>query len=265
MTQRRVIWLGVLSVVAVIVLVACGGGATSGQAGGGSGMESTLQAAQQGRPTTFPTNPPVTQPAGMFGLPTRPPETTEEATAEPTEEATPEPTEEAAPAGEVMTFEASGDAAEAIQDAYAEARTLEPEQSFEVTFTDAQLEAAVNARLADSGASEVIQDLSITFVPDEIDAAFTATLGDTGISVDVTMSMAVSVDDNGDVQVEVLSAEAGQAQVPPEALDALNEALSNALVGAAAADVSDEVDLTITDIVIGEGTATVSGTVTPQS
>jgi len=265
MTRRRVIWLGVLSVVAVIVLVACGGGATGGQAGGGSGMESTLQAAQQGRPTTFPTNPPVTQPAGMFGLPTRPPETTEEATAKPTEEATPEPTEEAAPAGEVMTFEASGDAAEAIQDAYAEARALEPEQSFEVTFTDAQLEAAVNARLADSGASEVIQDLSITFVPDEIDAAFTATLGDTGISVDVTMSMAVSVDDNGDVQVEVLSAEAGQAQFPPEALDALNEALSNALVGAAAADVSDEVDLTITDIVIGEGTATVSGTVTPQS
>lgn len=261
MTRRRVPWLGIISIVGAIALVACGGGAAT-PSGAGSNLEATAQAAQQTAPAALPTAPKLTPLAGAYGLPTRPP-ATEEVTGEPAEEATPEPTEEPS-AGEAMTFEASGDAAEAIQEAYAQARALEPDQSFAVTFTDAQLEAAVNARLAESGASELIQDLSITFVPDQIDVAFSLKLGETGVSIDVTMAMSVSVDDSGEVQVEVLSAEAGQAEIPPEALDTLNEALSNALIGASGADAADEVDLTITGIVIGEGIATVSGTVAPQ-
>jgi hypothetical protein len=260
MTRRRVLWLGILSIVGAIALVACGGGAAN-QPGADSSLETTLQAVQQATPPPLPTAPKLTPLAGAYGLPTRSP-ATEEVTEEAVEEATAEPTEEAS-SGEAVPFEASGDAADAIQQAYAQARALEPDQSFEVTFTDAQLEAAVNARLAESGASELIQDLSIAFIPDEIDVAFSVMLGETGILIDVTMALSVSVDDGGEVQVEVLSAEAGQAEIPPEILDTLNEALANALVGASGVDAADEVDLTITDIVIGEGIATVSGTVEP--
>jgi uncharacterized protein YpmS len=148
--------------------------------------------------------------------------------------------------------------------AYAQARALVPDQTFEVTFTDDQLTAAVNARLAESDSGQMIQDPVITFVPDEIDLAFTAGLGASGLGFEVAMAMSAGVDENGDVQVEVLSAEAGGAELQSDQMDILNDVMTKALVGAAAADVSDEVDLTITDIVIGEGTATVSGYVTPQ-
>ena len=265
MTRRRVVWLGVLLVLVLAALAACSGGAASTPQGGGLSEAAAQEAAaQQGSPAALPTYPQVTQPAGMYGLPTRPPAATEEATAEATEEATPEASEEPAPRSEMMSFKASGDGPEAIQDAYAEARTLEPEQPFEVTFTDAQLTAAVNARLAATGRDQLLHDLVITFVPDEIDVDAVLGLGQSGLSFAVALTMSAGVDENGNVQVEVLNAEAGGQQMPSEQLDILNEAVTAALVGASATDVPQGADLTFTDIVIEEGTATVSGYVTPQ-
>lgn len=265
MSTRRRMLTCIMVVFAVLALTACGGAAGNSGQPRPRGAAATQPPSQ---PTSFPTSRPVTAPAGMYGLPTRAPaggEATEEPTEEvvPTEEATEE--EPGGSDGEPAVFEASGESATAIREAYAGARTLDAGREFQVSFTDQQLEDAVVARLEETDAAEFFQDMDITFTDEgQIEIAFVLTLGDSGIGVDVNIVMTVFVDENEEVMVDVESAEAGSAELPEAQLETLNQALADALTGQAA-DASEEVALTITDITIVAGMATVSGYVTPES
>lgn len=234
-----------------------------------------------------PTEEPATQEAAAEEQTSEPePEPTEEPTAEPTAEPTVEPTEEqpaeppagdegggeSPPPAEPVVIEPSGDAAAAIAEAWMAAYELPPGVPFSVTLTEAQIESMIDEKIAEYGYGQNATDIDVMLKNGQVGVSFNLviTVSAMGKSRDVnataTAVFAVSVGGNGDIVVSVVSAEAsgaaGSVGIPPEMLAVFNEALAAAISGA---EVSAQagVDVTFTEVVIKNGTITVSGYVTP--
>jgi hypothetical protein len=188
---------------------------------------------------------------------------------EPVEEApTEEPQPEAPAPDEPVVIEVPDITAEAFEQAWRQAYELPPGVPFSVTMTEAQIEARIAQAMAASGYNVSEVDVSLDNGQIGVTFGVSMTVGATGRSVNAQAELvfAVSVDGNGDIVVNVVSAKAsaavGSVDIPPEMLTALNAAINQAISGADVAAQSG-VDVTFTGVVIDNGAITVSGYVTP--
>ncbi len=235
--------------IASLALTACGG---RGQT---QGRPDVVQG--QGSPTSFPTQPPVTAPGMIF--PTRPPAVTPVPETEPS----PEPTAEAAPVGEPVMLEAKDGTADSLQQAWDSAFALESGVPFTITTTETEVEALIAARMAEAGTGEAISEMNVTFADGQITLSFTLTLeiNDQETQVESQIVFVPSIDAEGNLALEVVSAQAGQLELPEETLTLMSSAMAQGLTGARE-QVDAEAELTLTEVIAADGQLTVSGYVT---
>ncbi len=251
MTSRSSLLI-VIVVVVALTLAACAPSTTPApsrpepQVTVGGGGE---QPAGGGQPTIIPTLPPVTAPAMMF--PTRPP----------AEEATEAPT----PEGEPVVFEALEGSAESLSEAWSSAYALEPGVPFTVITGEAEVAALIATYLAETDLAETFSDVAVTLEEGQITFNFTLMLrsGEQEIPTPTSVVFAPSIDAEGNLVAEVVSVEAeGLPSIPEEVLNVASTALVAAISGArerAAAGV----EATFTEVVVEDGTLSISGVVTP--
>jgi hypothetical protein len=183
-------------------------------------------------------------------------EPTPEPTAEPTAEPTSEPPAESQPP---VNIEATGETS--LEEAWRQAYELPPGVPFSVTATEAQVEAQILAAMAASGYGGNISDFNVTLDNGQIGVSFTYNMTQpVSRSVPASAVFAASIDSNGDLVLTTVSASAGQLTLPPEMVAVLNEAVTQALVGARS---NMEADVTLTGLFIDDGSMAVTGYVTP--
>ncbi len=198
-------------------------------------------------------------------------ETTTEATAEVTTEPGTEATTAPAPLpGTTPVFiEATGGTADSLTQAWQQAYTLPPGMPFSLTATEAELEARIAQAMTASGYGQNVSDYDVSLNNGQIGLSFALTiqaLGGGGTNGTMMMIFTVTVDGNGDLAVNMVSAEftagTGVLIIPPEILLAFNTAVNMAVSGA---DVAAQynVNVTFTAVVISGGRITISGYVTP--
>jgi hypothetical protein len=227
----------------------------------------------------------VEQPTEQVIVPTPTPETSPTPTKTPrpptpTPEPTETPTQAPLTAGDVaataavsepVVIEASGDSAEAIDQAWQQAYELPAGVPFSVTISSAQIQAKVNQAMALSpyGGSN-FTNLNVVLDNGQVGMTFGFTLGATGRSLNGSAFFNVTVNSQGEIVVTVASAEVtgstiGSFSIPPEMLTALNEALTLAFAGTSVqeqAGVPGQV--VFTSVVIDDGYATITGYVVPE-
>lgn len=159
-------------------------------------------------------------------------------------------------------FDIRGGGADAIDAAWAEVARLDAGVPFRITMTEGDLESRLTAAMAERGFGSSIGDLDIAFQDQQIGVSFNLTLTEpVSASVPATVLFDASIDSNGDLKLEAVSAEAGQASIPQEMLAAFSEALTQAMLGAST---TAEADVTLTGLFIDFGEMAIRGTVKPS-
>ncbi len=239
-----------------------------------------------GQPTPEPeviivTATPVPQdeaPADAGGSPAEEPAASEEQPAEeveaPAEETVEQPAEEEVetppdegepPAEEVpaepVDFTAYAGTGQELLDAWEQAYALGPNVPFNVTASEAEIEAAIEKALAASGYGQNIQDIDVSFSGGQIGVTFVFKIPGTSRTASATAVFAVSVDGAGDINVTLISAQAAGRSVPPEIMAGLTTAIEMVMTGQVEAQSGSEVYFTA--VVISGGQITISGYVVP--
>ncbi len=263
MRRQQVLILS--GVVALALLVACGGGTSGGSQPAGPQTGGVNEA----QVTIYPTPTVYKQPAGAFAFPTRAPaETPTEAAAEPsaTEASATEPTaaeaatEASAADATPVAIEALG-SADAMDTAWTQARALAPGMPFMITTDEATAEAAieagVTAALARTTSGASITDLNVTLADGKISMAFIVMVSSVGVHA--SAAFVPTVDDNSKLVLTVDSATVETVDMPELMLAAISDGLTAAITGASA---QSETQVTLTEITAENGQLTVAGFVT---
>ncbi len=199
-----------------------------------------------------------------------PEESTPEEVEEPAEEAVEEPVEEEAeqPAeeepevpAEPVDFTAYAGTGQELLDAWDQAYALGPNVPFNVTASEAEVEAAIETALSYGGYGQNIQDIDVTFSNGQIKVTFVFKIPGTNRTASADAVFAVSVDGAGDIDVTLISAQAAGRSVPPEILTGLTTAIEMVMTGQVEEQSGSEVYFTA--VVIGGGQITISGYVVP--
>jgi hypothetical protein len=156
-----------------------------------------------------------------------------------------------------VAIEVRGNSPEALQRAWEDIRALGPNTPFTLNVSEQQLEAQLTAAVTASGQEVGVSDLDITLDNNQIAASFTLGLTQpTNVSVPASAVFEASIDANGDLQLIVVEAQAGQVPVPEAVLTVLSEALVEAMTGAQS---SAEADVTLTAVAVDDGVMTLTG------
>jgi hypothetical protein len=161
------------------------------------------------------------------------------------------------------TFEAvAGFIADGLSDAdlelasaWQEVYSLPEGMPFAVTATEEQVTAAILASMEASGYGESISNLWVTLDDGQIRLDFDVTLGVTTVHATVVFEASVV---DGELMLNVVSAEVAGRSLPTAMLDAFNQSISQAVIGASS---STEAEVTLTGLEINDGVMTVSGVV----
>lgn len=264
MHRNRVLFLLILG---VLVLTACG------RAGGRENRIPDFTPP----PLDSVAGPPTSSESGELSgapesQPESPPETVGSTEEESGEESPPELPQEQ-PAVETpqlppspVELEALDGTAESLIEAWEEAYNLSPGVPLSVTATEAEVEAYISQAMVMSGYGENVNDIAVMLDNGQLGVTFEVKLGQLNRMASASVVFAVALDAAGGITASVVSAEVSgerdQAELPPDMMAALNQAVSAALSGA---EVSEQagVDVTFTGLVIDDGAITISGYVTP--
>jgi hypothetical protein len=162
-------------------------------------------------------------------------------------------------------FEAKGGSADSLKGAWSQVYQMPPGVPFAVTTTEAEIEAMINEKMAASGYGDKISNLNVTLDNGQIVVSFTLTINQqvgpkkVELSADGSVVFAASIDSSGQLALAIVSADFGKISIPPEMLEPLSEAISQAITGAAA---GSQANVTLTSLVIDGGEMTVKGYVT---
>ncbi|MBN1122818.1 MAG: hypothetical protein JXJ17_17210 [Anaerolineae bacterium] len=181
-------------------------------------------------------------------------ETVEEEAEEPVEE---EPEVPAEP----VDFTAYAGTGQELLDAWEQAYALGPNVPFNVTASEAEIEAAIERALSASGYGQNIQDIEVSFSNGQIKVTFVFQIPGTNRTASADAVFAVSVDGTGDIDVTLVSAQAAGRSVPPEILTGLTTAVEMVMTGQVEDQSGSEVYFTA--VTIGGGQITISGYVVP--
>jgi hypothetical protein len=154
-----------------------------------------------------------------------------------------------------FTADGLSDPALELASAWQEVYSLPEGVPFTVTATEAQVTAAILASMETSGYDESISNLWVTLDDGQVSLDFDVTLG--AATVHATVVFEASVVD-GELTLSLVSAEVAGRSLPTAMLDALNQSISQAVVGASG---STEAEVTLTGLEIDDGVMTVSGVV----
>jgi hypothetical protein len=248
MIGKRIMLLGVLFATLTLAACARSSGGGQGPASGGQGPGG-IQGGDGGNPGAGPGG----QAAGGSQV-----EITAEAngaTAAPTIQTTAETTTEVS--SEAFEVDTRGGGQAAVEEAWAQIDALDQGMPFKLTISEAELEAMITAQMEAQGLGEQLSEFNISLDNQQVGVTFTLT-PEQGPrdSVSASVVFNASIDENGDLKLEVASAAAGRAEIPPEALAGLSDALAEAMTGASA---NADADVTLTELVIDDGLMTIKG------
>jgi hypothetical protein len=139
---------------------------------------------------------------------------------------------------------------------WAEFDNLPPGTSFGVTVTEADVEAGINQALVTSGYSDSVHIQNVALGDGQVSLSFTLMLPPFNTDIPAKATLEPSIDDEGNLVINVVSAEFSQVQAPAESLAILNQAISEAMADVQA---SAQADLRLTEIVVANGEVIVSG------
>jgi hypothetical protein len=154
-----------------------------------------------------------------------------------------------------FTADGLSDPALELASAWQEVYSLPEGMPFTVTATEEQVTAAILKSMEASGYGESISNLWVTLDDGQVRLDFDVTLG--VATVHATVVFEASVVD-GELMLSVVSAEVAGRSLPTAMLDAFNQSISQAVVGASS---GTEAEVTLTGLEINDGVMTVSGVV----
>jgi hypothetical protein len=162
---------------------------------------------------------------------------------------------------EPVDFIANAGNGQALLDAWEQAYALGPNVPFNVTASEAEIEAAIDMALSYGAYGQNIEDIDVTFANGQIKVTFVFKITGTNRTVAADAVFAVSVDGAGDIDVTLVSAQAAGRSVPPEILTGLSQAIEMVMTGQVEDQSGSEVYFTA--VVISSGQITISGYVVP--
>jgi hypothetical protein len=154
-----------------------------------------------------------------------------------------------------FTADGLSDPALELASAWQEIYSLPEGMPFTVTATEEQVTAAILASMEAGGYGESISNLRVTLDDGQVRLDFDVTLGAATVHATVTFAAAVV---DGELVLSLVSAEVAGHSLPTAMLDAFNQSISQAIIGASS---STEAEVTLTGLEIDDGAMTVSGVV----